>query len=845
MILFQLDRLGTQCKGVECNSIPLISLKGKIECTVCGGTGTGVDGAYQVEVDDSESAADTSTGSADDISKTETCSVNDDESDEESLSETCTADNDFVIESPSPSETGEVDDAIVEDNESTTYQVVDDVVEDNESETDPADDVVVEDVEIETDAVDYEIVEESQSETPAVDDGTVEDSRSETHHAADDAEVEENQSENLAVDKSIVEESPSEEDITLENRVIEPSSFSVDGVVEDSSLDHSELKPRASEHSEVKVGTSELILKSNVSHADTSELQDHREVIGSPRISTRPSSADYGPSFDECPVSPTGSATRSVSELKEDFESKRNYVSKEIGRKMMQGWMLLDMSCPECMMPLLSDPQIGQETCVLCGPTTTLPSVITTLPKLDPPVHPPSSDEKVNPVDPPSSDEELTAKSTDVMEQKLVIFAKSTSASEANDHAVVETVESMDISHVNETFFEPNEEVAEEISEKIEEVVVETVESLDVSHVNEAFFELKEEDAASESESLDVSHVNETFSEPTEEDAANESEAKKKNTISLQLPASFDMTDEAVLRTLISLVKTSQAAMMAGNTEKISSSVYAAAAGTNEKGLSAESAFSSTSMDNEDVSHTMSMTTETNNDEEMNSPGTPRAHQEVNVSVTIEEGCGVEITRTASSHEAFEEDQSIAYSITRRTVESPHQTEQEPETTISPRRFFEKMEPTPASVSHHETREYEPQEIDVREDVNSVHEESQHITREVNQDRRCSPKVKNLPPRPKVHPLTPTSDRSARKTPRGAFPRPGPPRPEDFGMAQSSTSARSSASGHDSSPCHGYSKSRRVPPFPGSPGPRGRGVPKVIGGPRDSRDDSGTVPLGQ
>lgn len=52
----------------------------------------------------------------------------------------------------------------------------------------------------------------------------------------------------------------------------------------------------------------------------------------------------------------------------DDFESKRHLVSQEIGRKMIEGWTLLDLSCPHCVMPLMADGLGGQETCVICGP---------------------------------------------------------------------------------------------------------------------------------------------------------------------------------------------------------------------------------------------------------------------------------------------------------------------------------------------------------------------------------------------------------------------------------------------------------------------------------------------
>ena len=65
------------------------------------------------------------------------------------------------------------------------------------------------------------------------------------------------------------------------------------------------------------------------------------------------------------PPSPT--KTRSTAQLQEDFDTKRNMVSKEIGKRMLKGWTLLDMSCPNCVMPLMTDPGGKDEHCVLCG----------------------------------------------------------------------------------------------------------------------------------------------------------------------------------------------------------------------------------------------------------------------------------------------------------------------------------------------------------------------------------------------------------------------------------------------------------------------------------------------
>jgi uncharacterized Zn finger protein (UPF0148 family) len=50
-----------------------------------------------------------------------------------------------------------------------------------------------------------------------------------------------------------------------------------------------------------------------------------------------------------------------------DFETKRNMVSKEIGRRMLAGWQLLDEACPFCVMPLMTAIPNGAKQCVLCG----------------------------------------------------------------------------------------------------------------------------------------------------------------------------------------------------------------------------------------------------------------------------------------------------------------------------------------------------------------------------------------------------------------------------------------------------------------------------------------------
>jgi len=77
----------------------------------------------------------------------------------------------------------------------------------------------------------------------------------------------------------------------------------------------------------------------------------------------------------------TSLAPKSVQQIHEDFEVKREKVSKEIGKRMLQGWTLLDMSCPKCVMPLLTDENGENEICVLCGVVGQLSPEDETLPE--------------------------------------------------------------------------------------------------------------------------------------------------------------------------------------------------------------------------------------------------------------------------------------------------------------------------------------------------------------------------------------------------------------------------------------------------------------------------------
>ena len=475
----------------------LISLNNKIECTVCGGTGTGLDGAYQVE----------------------------------------------AIEDSVPT------------TESTTEEVDDGVsISDNRK----------------LDVVDEEPTERqtpTHFEERQFSHCTVEEKEEIQSSEEDFNDEEDLLSENAALKKDVPSSEPDASSTKEEqsvNGVASIRSASENCSVTIVKSEHSVTRPDSNMH--LRVETPSI---------------DHREVIDSPRSMTTPRSPssttsprsayktiprrhpnpDIGPSFDECPVSPTGSATKSVSELKEDFEAKRHYVSKEIGKRMMKGWTLLDMSCPECLMPLLSDPHIGQETCVLCGPTAKLPSAIT--------VHEQKHD-------PPSADEE------DVVTQAS-IFSQAKSEKP-----------------------EPPQELS--IDNETEVIQTET------------------------------------------------KDAEPKQTFSLQLPASFDMTDENALRTLIALVKANQPASKA----KVQK----------EELPPRPSPVISTAQAADDVSH-VTMDTPTN----VQSPRTPEVHQEEPRSLShktvdapeinqqrsdvlhdiLEDEVGVEIMRKISSGEPLDE----------------------------------------------------------------------------------------------------------------------------------------------------------------------------------------------
>ena len=64
---------------------------------------------------------------------------------------------------------------------------------------------------------------------------------------------------------------------------------------------------------------------------------------------------------------PTSSHTDQSSIQTDKPTSQREDVRKEISKKILQGFKLLDMTCPTCEMPLLTDMNNKSEHCVLCG----------------------------------------------------------------------------------------------------------------------------------------------------------------------------------------------------------------------------------------------------------------------------------------------------------------------------------------------------------------------------------------------------------------------------------------------------------------------------------------------
>ena len=58
-----------------------------------------------------------------------------------------------------------------------------------------------------------------------------------------------------------------------------------------------------------------------------------------------------------------------ILQVHREFENRRSDVSKQMALKMSQGWTLLNTRCPQCVMPLMSDPSGRNEICLVCGIT--------------------------------------------------------------------------------------------------------------------------------------------------------------------------------------------------------------------------------------------------------------------------------------------------------------------------------------------------------------------------------------------------------------------------------------------------------------------------------------------
>jgi hypothetical protein len=101
--------------------------------------------------------------------------------------------------------------------------------------------------------------------------------------------------------------------------------------------------------------------------AYTTQSVDSGDLFGADLMNLHCAEVD---SIQEARYTPTASIpayTLTVKELQDDFETKRDMVSKEIGKRMIQGWTLLDASCPHCVMPLMMDNKGRTDICVLCG----------------------------------------------------------------------------------------------------------------------------------------------------------------------------------------------------------------------------------------------------------------------------------------------------------------------------------------------------------------------------------------------------------------------------------------------------------------------------------------------
>ncbi|KAL3941194.1 MAG: hypothetical protein SGBAC_004401 [Bacillariaceae sp.] len=99
-------------------------------------------------------------------------------------------------------------------------------------------------------------------------------------------------------------------------------------------------------------------------------------------------------------------------------EQSRMEINKAIGKKVIQGWTLLDSSCPQCVLPLMTNSEAVEAACIFCDYSRSMNGVHgTKINNLAPPPPPPLTASKkakkrttrtmtakeVVPVDPPSS----------------------------------------------------------------------------------------------------------------------------------------------------------------------------------------------------------------------------------------------------------------------------------------------------------------------------------------------------------------------------------------------------------------------------------------------------------
>ena len=103
--------------------------------------------------------------------------------------------------------------------------------------------------------------------------------------------------------------------------------------------------------------------------ATTDDTKEEEEIVKEPDQKSELEKDSNSSNAVKAP-SPTENSRSQKSIRKmneEDFAAKRAFVSKEIGQRMIQGWTLLDVACPFCVMPLMTEKSGGEHICVVCG----------------------------------------------------------------------------------------------------------------------------------------------------------------------------------------------------------------------------------------------------------------------------------------------------------------------------------------------------------------------------------------------------------------------------------------------------------------------------------------------